>query len=387
MRKIFALWACTLCTLCLQATALAANSTPPGLYLSTDYPSQTIQAGQTSNIPLSLHNQDTAPTALALSVDGVPKGWTATLMGNGRPVAAAMPASNSTLSLQLRINVPKDSARDPRTLTVRAGNDAWHLSLPLNIRLADRLPAQLSVTPDLPQLTGSAHTAFDYQLTIKNESGEQVLASLAAVAPKYFDTSFTEGYGSQQISAVPIKPGESKTVKLHVRPPVTVKTGEHEIQVKVAGDGVQATTELKLDITGQPTLNLSGRDGLMSATAQIDTLSTVPLKLQNSGTATAQNIALSGTTPTGWKIDFKPDHIASLEPGKAMEVETHITPSAQSLAGDYMVKLHAISEGQSANGDLRVSVTTSSLWGISGAILIAIALLILIGAVARYGRR
>jgi uncharacterized membrane protein len=52
-----------------------------------------------------------------------------------------------------------------------------------------------------------------------------------------------------------------------------------------------------------------------------------------------------------------------------------------------MVNLQGASQGQSASGDLRVSVTTSSLWGIVGAVLIAIAILILVGAVARYGRR
>src|SRR5690606_11733387 len=95
------------------------------------------------------------------------------------------------------------------------------LSLPIDITLADQLPPKLSIQTDLPQLTGSTKTSFDYQLTIKNDSGQDALASLAAQAPKYFDTSFTEGYGSQQISAVPIKAGESKTVKLHVRPPAT----------------------------------------------------------------------------------------------------------------------------------------------------------------------
>jgi uncharacterized membrane protein len=113
----------------------------------------------------------------------------------------------------------------------------------------------------------------------------------------------------------------------------------------------------------------------------------MPLELRNTGTAVAQDIKLDSTAPSGWKISFEPSQEAHLEPGKTAEVQLHITPSAQSLAGDYMVKLHARSGGQSADGDLRVSVTTSSLWGITGAILIAIALLVLIGAVARYGRR
>lgn len=387
MSRILALCAGALCALSFQTAALAADAPPPGIYLSTDYPALTLKAGETSTVSLNLHNQATPPERLALSLEGVPKSWTATLLGDGRPVASAMPGSDQTLMLKLRLDIPKGDATTRGAITVHADNGQRHLSLPLDITLAKQLPAQLSVQPDLPQLTGSARTAFDYQLTVKNDSGQDVLASLAASAPQYFDTSFTEGYGSQQISAVPIKAGESKTVKLHVRPPVTATSGEHDIEVKVAADGAQASTRLKLDITGQPALNLAGRDGLMSASAQIGSASNVPLELRNSGTAAAQDITLDGTAPSGWKVEFKPERVAQLDPGKTVEVQAVITPSAQSLAGDYMVKLHAKSAGQSADGDLRVSVTTSGLWGVSGAILIAVALLVLIGAVARYGRR
>lgn len=387
MPRISALWATALCALCLQTVALAADTPPAGIYLSTDYPSITLQAGQTSTVSLQLRNQATPPERLALSLTGVPKDWKATLLGGGRPVESAMPSSNDSLSLQLHLDIPKQDAKSQHTITVHADNGQRHLSLPIDVRLATQLPAQLSVRPELPQLTGSATTSFDYQLTVKNESGQDVLASLAAQAPQYYDATFTEGYGTQQISAVPIKAGESKTVKLHVRPPVSAASGEHDIQVQVAADGVKAATTLKLDITGQPALTLAGRDGLMSTRAQIDHASTMPLELRNTGTAVAQDIKLDSTAPSGWKISFEPSQEAHLEPGKTAEVQLHITPSAQSLAGDYMVKLHARSGGQSADGDLRVSVTTSSLWGITGAILIAIALLVLIGAVARYGRR
>lgn len=387
MRRIPALWVAALCALFLQTSAIAADTTPAGIYLSTDYPSLTLQAGQVSNISLQLRNQNSPPERLALSLENVPKGWKASLLGGGRPVESAMPGSNDTLELKLRLDIPQGAAKSQHTLTIHADSDQHHLRLPVDITLAERLPAQLSVQADLPQLTGSAKTAFDYQLTIKNDSGQDVLASLAAQAPQYFDTSFTEGYGSQQVSAVPIKAGESKSVKLHVRPPISAASGEHEIKVQVSADGTQADTSLKLDITGQPALDIAGRDGLMSASAQIDTSSTVPLEIHNSGSAAAQDIALSSTAPSGWKATFEPDHVARLEPGKSTEVQLHLTPSGQSLAGDYMVKVNARAGGQSANGDLRVSVTTSSLWGVSGAILIAIALLVLIGAIARYGRR
>ncbi|MER1966398.1 NEW3 domain-containing protein [Castellaniella sp. GW247-6E4] len=388
MHKSLAILA-AVCALCLQApvAAWAASTAPTGIYLTSDFPSVTVQAGGTSNIRLSLRNNDTPPERLSLSVSGVPEGWKATLLGAGQPVAAAMPAANDTLSLQLRLDIPQAKDASTHTLVIHAEGGQRQLSLPIDVTLADRLPPKLSIQSDLPQLTGSTKTAFDFQLKIKNDSGQDVLASLDAQAPQYYDTSFTEGYGSQQVSAVPIKAGESKDIKLHVRPPAMAPSGDHPIKVTVSAGGVSASTDLKLDITGQPQLDLSGRDGLMSASAQIQEASTVPLEIRNSGTAAAQDITVDGTAPSGWKLSFEPARIERIEPGKTAEVQAHITPSSQSLAGDYMVKLSARSQGQSAHGDLRVSVTTSSLWGVSGAILIAIALLVLIGAVARYGRR
>ena len=55
------------------------------------------------------------PERLALSVSGVPAGWTATLMGGGQPVAAAMPATNSSVSLELRLDVPKNAPMGTQT--------------------------------------------------------------------------------------------------------------------------------------------------------------------------------------------------------------------------------------------------------------------------------
>jgi uncharacterized membrane protein len=92
--------------LAAAAPALYAQDKPAdvkGLYLMTDYPAVTVQPGTTSNVSLRLQNYGLAPDRLSLKVDGVPAGWTATLLGGGQPVAAAMPATNSSVSLQLRL--------------------------------------------------------------------------------------------------------------------------------------------------------------------------------------------------------------------------------------------------------------------------------------------
>src|SRR5262249_14225014 len=52
-----------------------------GLFLMSDYPAVTLRPGETSTVSLRLQNYDMAPERLALSVSGVPTGWTATLLG------------------------------------------------------------------------------------------------------------------------------------------------------------------------------------------------------------------------------------------------------------------------------------------------------------------
>src|ERR1039458_6091784 len=82
--------------LALAAPAFAAdtNHDIKGLYLLTDYPAVTVQPGTTSTVSLKLRNYALTPERLTLSVAGVPQGWTATLLGGGQPIAAAMPATD-----------------------------------------------------------------------------------------------------------------------------------------------------------------------------------------------------------------------------------------------------------------------------------------------------
>ena len=64
-----------------------------------------------------------------------------------------------------------------------------------------------------------------------------------------------------------------------------------------------------------------------------------------------------------------------------------ITPPAKAIAGDYAAVLNASAHSETGSANFRVAVTTSTMWGIAGAGLIGAALLIMVGAVARFGRR
>jgi uncharacterized membrane protein len=376
--------------LALVAPVAAQDKAPPdvkGLFLMTDYPAVSVRPGSTATVNLRLQNYALPPERLALEVSGVPSGWSATLMGGGQPIAAAMPATNASVSMELRLDVPKEAAMGTQTVTVTAKGTNTTATLPVNVTLAKDLPAKLTLTPQLPELRGSAKSSFEFELAIKNDSGKKLVVSLGAEAPQYFDATFTENYGSQELTAIPIDAGQSKSVKLKVRPPNTIGSGKFPVTVKVAAEDATATAKVALEITGQPKLDLGGREGLVSARASAGTETSIPLIVVNTGTAPAEAVELSGSAPSGWKVTFEPKQIDRIPPNERKEVQALITPTDKAIAGDYVTTVRADSRGESASTNFRITVTTSTLWGIAGVGIIGVALLIMVGAVARFGRR
>ena len=367
--------------------APAATSTAKGLWLLTDYPSQTVRAGEVTNVHFKLQNMGLAPEPLTLSLSDVPAGWKIDLMGSGQPVAAAMPAMNENVSLQLRVDVPKDAKPGSHVITIRAKGQNQAIELPVTLTIGEIAPAKLTIKSSLPALRGTPKSSFDYTLSVTNDSGKDLTVALAAQAPSNFQTTFTEGYGSNEISSLPIAAGASKDIKIKVTPPRDVKAGDYPVLVKASAESATAEQRVTLQISGQGKLALSTKDGRLSGDATVGKTSNYTLVVSNDGTAPLEDVEMSGTVPTNWKVEFNPKSIASLAAGDKKEVEAVVTPSDKAIAGDYVASFRAGGRGDSANADFRITVTTSTLWGIVGIGIIAVALLVLLGAVARFGRR
>ncbi len=368
--------------------ARAADEPPiKGMFLLTDYPAVTVRPGTTSTVNLRLQNYQLPPERMALSLSGVPQGWTATLLGGGQPAQAAMATANQSTSLQLRLEIPASAAMGTQTITVTAKGPTTEVTLPVAVTLAKDLPAKLTLEPQLPSLRGTAKSNFEYQLNVKNDSGRNLVVSLAAQAPQNYETSFTEQYGSQELSSIPVEAGQSKTVKLKVRPPSTVGAGRYPVAVKASAEDASAEANVALEISGAPRLTLAGRDGIVSGRAEAGKETTIPLIITNTGTAAADEIELTSTAPNGWKINFEPKSVDRIAPGANKEVQVQVTPPEKAIAGDYAPTFNVAARGENASTQFRVAVSTSTMWGIVGAGIIAIALLIMVGAVARFGRR
>lgn len=387
MRALLAL----LVLLLLPAAGAHAQGDPPGvkgLFLLTDYPSQTVRAGEVTTIRVKVNNAGLVPQPLALALNGVPAGWKIDLLGGGRSVGSVMVGVNQEVIVQLRVEVPKDAPPNPHNVVLTArGPLGQQASLPLTLTVGTEAPARLSLKSRLPSLRGTPRSAFEYTLTVGNDSGKDLTVALAAQGPASFQSTFTEGFGSSEISSIPVEAGQTKDIKLKVTPPRDVRAGDYPVLVKVAAEGATAELRVTLQVSGQGRLALSTRDGRLSGEAEIGKASAYTLVLTNDGTAPVEEVELSGTVPANWKIEFDPKSIASIAPNDKKEVQVLVTPADKAVAGDYMASFRAAARGEQASADFRIAVTTSTLWGVVGIGIIAVALLVLLGAVVRFGRR
>lgn len=378
-------------TLTLASTRAQAQNSPPadvkGLWITTDYPTLSLRAGEETKLNIALVNYNLSPQRADVAVESVPEGWTAELRGGGRPVAAAFIEHNGKSSLELRIRVPADTKPGPYTLQVRAKAPDRALELPLRINVQEASATKLTAEPKLPVLRGTPKSSFDFKVQLKNESADDILANITHNAPRGFQVTFKEGYGTQELTSIPLKAGDSKELSVDIKPSASINAGKYPITVDIGNEKAKASAQLTLDVSGLPTVSLSGENERLSGEVYAGREKRFTFVLRNTGTADARNIELTASPPSGWKVNFEPKSIPAIVPNGEQKFEAVVTPSEKAVTGDYMFAVRANGDGVSENVNFRSTVSTSTLWGAIGLGVIAAALLVLFGAFGRFGRR
>jgi len=256
------------------------------------------------------------------------------------------------------------------------------------LTIGEEVPAKLKLTTNFPALRGTATTSFKYKVTVNNDSGRDATVNLSADAPKNFQVNFTEAYGSQQITSIPIEAGKSKDVEAALTIPRDTQAGDYKLTLHAKTEAASADLPVSLTIIGQPRLAISGEGGRLSGEAYAGRDSQLTVVLRNDGSEAARDIELSATTPEGWKSSFDPKQVAQLAAGSTQDVKVTLNPSEKAIAGDYQTTIRASAAGGlSESANFRITVLTSTLWGAVAIAIIAIALLVVVFAVARFGRR
>lgn len=373
----------------IAVAAPSPESTPGyrGLGLSTPFPSQTVRAGESVTLSLTVKNYGLPPQVVTLAVTkGVP-GWKVSFLGAGRTVTAVAVGTDQEASLSVRLDPPSGARAGTYRFTLAAQGQGAAAELPLALTLGKVLPGRLELQAELPVLRGPGTSSFRYRLTLKNESEKDMLVSLEAELPKGFQVAFTPAFASQQVTSLPVKAGESRDLDAEVTLPPDAPAGTHALSVRAVSGEAKAEAKLTIEVTGRPDLSISTPDGRLSGRAYAGRDTPVKLIVKNRGSAPARAVEVSSYEPTGWQVKFEPSRIEEIAPKGEAQVTATVRPSSKAIAGDYMLTLRATGGDSSSSADFRVTVFTSTLWGIVGVIVIAVALGIVSLVVSRYGRR
>ncbi len=374
----------------VAAAFLAVGSLPTwaafqGLRISTPFPSQSARLGESLSITLTVKNFGLPPQTVTLRVPSLPRGWKATFLGAGRVVESVFVDPDQDSSVTLRLEPPKGTKAGEYDVQIVASGQSASATLQMKLTLGSVLPRRLTLDAELPVLRGSPTSSFRYRLTLKNESDQEILVNLDTETPPGFRVTFTTM--GQEVASFPIKAGESRDLDTQVTVPPKVSAGTYPLTVRARGGETSAELKLSIEITGRPELRVTTPDDRLSGRATAGSATPLKLVIKNTGSAPARNVSLSASEPSGWEVKFTPDKIDEIAANDQSQVTASIKPSQKALTGDYMLPITANAGDVSSSADFRITVSTSTLWGLVGVLLVAVALGVVTFAVNRYGRR
>ncbi|GFN22392.1 NEW3 domain-containing protein [Thermanaeromonas sp. C210] len=361
---------------------LASN----GLSLSTAFPGIEVRPGETVTFPLELRTTGVSKT-VELQVVSAPKGWSSSFKGGGMIINQILVAPQEPAKVDLQVEIPQDVKPGTYNCVVRATGGGSSATLSLQMVIKDAPSGSDKMATQYPVLSGTSTTTFQFRVDLTNNGARERSYSLNAQAPPGWQVTFSPAYDSKQIASLSLKPGESQGLDVTVKPPQGVKAGTYEIPIEAVSSNSKAGVVLKVVITGTYTLEITTPTERLNAEATAGGESPVTLLVKNTGSSDIQNITFTASPPSQWSVTFEPDTIDVLPAGEARQVVAYLKPPKEAIAGDYVVNITAESPAASTTATFRVTVKTSTLWGIV-AILLVVGV---IGGVAwifhKYGRR
>lgn len=344
-----------------------------------------VGLGETINIPLTLRG-GTKAQIVQLETVNVPEGWTVTFRGGGKIVKSAFVEPDADTDVDLRLEQPKEVQPGEYTFTLRAKGEGEQSELTIKITIQEKTPPSISLDCDLPTLRGSPTQTFRYDVNLKNEGSDELSVNLSAEVDPKFQVKFR--LSGQEITNLPLPSKDTKRLSVEVQPISNVSAGSYPVKIIAEGAEARAELDLVAEVTGQAEIAVTAPDGRLSGQAYAGRDSSLKVIVRNNGSAPARNVQLSSSEPSGWNVSFDPQTIEQIPAGEQFEVNATIRPSEKAVAGDYIVNITARpNEGASKTAEFRITVLTSTLWGVVGIVLIAIAVGVVAMAVMRFGRR
>lgn len=365
--------------------ALAPGAVAATLSLTTPYPAISVAPG--SKVSFTITVSGDVNQQVAVSVSGAPSDWKATLRGGGYVVNGIQTDSGGKATLSLEVDVPASATDGATHLTVAGSTGAARAELPLTITVNGAMSGDVTLSSDVPSLQGSSSSSFTFNLTLTNDSAEDLTFAVTATGPTGWDVSATLTGQTQAASAV-IKAGSTSAVSVTAKPPTDVTPNTYPIAVSATVGDRKIDAQLSVKVTGTNAMTMTTPDGLLSNSGSAGGSITQQLVIKNDGTQPLTQVVISATAPTDWNVTYSPSStIDSIAAGQSQTITATIVPSGDAIAGDYVVTYSAAATDAHGSVDIRMTIETSPLFGFVGLALIVLVLSGLWYVFQRYGRR
>ena len=354
--------------------------------ITTSYPAISTVAGEQLDIELQVDGSPGERVALELA--SVPENWEATLRAGGYTVGAVTvpPGGEEPASATLEVQVPPDAEARTHELVVEASSNQGTDRLPIDVTISDTAQSAVTLDTEFTTLTGAPEDTFSWSVTLNNDVPEELTFQLSAQGPQGWQVSATPSTESRA-NAVTVEGGGTATVNVEATPPTGVSAGTYPIVLQVSGGGRSAQIELTAEVTGSVQLSMTTATERLNASGNAGEATPVTLVVANDGSAPAQGVSMSASPPTDWEVQFEPATIESIPPGQSANVTARVIPADDAVVGDYVVTMTADAQGNQAQSEIRFTVETSGLWGLTAIIVIILVIAVLAEIFRRYGRR
>lgn len=352
----------------------------------TPYTGLSTTPGESINYSVDVKNTSSSVAHVSFSLKNLPDDWTSKIRAGGHDIRQLSIDADSYQTISLDIEIPLQVEKgEYKFELVARGRNGVEATLPFLVEVSEEGTYSTELTIDQPNLEGHTDATFSYKFNLKNLTANEQNYSLSSEVPAGWRAQFKAD--GNAVTSVSLEPGANKDIDLDLIPAETASADTYEIPIKASAGGTAAETTLEAVITGSYDIDITTPDGRLNTDITAGRSKMIELIVQNIGTATLNDVSITSSTPPNWEVEFDESEIEVLEAGETKIIKAKVTAADDAIAGDYEASFSATAAETSDNAVFRISVETSTLWGLIGIAIILAVFGGLFYLFKKYGRR
>lgn len=233
----------------------------------------------------------------------------------------------------------------------------------------------------------SSGDSFSLPLQIKNEGGLKEAYELSAESKNTTSTSFI--YQGYNITKIEVEPGEEKQVTAEVDVDEEADKGLYSINFSIYNKSFSSKNfhfQVVNSSESERELRMTLDESYLEKSSG-ETLETT-VRVENIGDSIEEDVKPSVSTPENWNYSIEPEEASNITDGEFQDFGLSVSIPSTVTSGDYFIDIGLENTEDFDSRNLRVNVSDSSSgFGLIGAVLALMAIILVAGVYKVFGRR